>query len=179
MKLIIGLGNPGKEYHFTRHNVGFLFLDKIQEMFALPAFTFDRHYNAEISKGLIEKKRVVLAKPQTFMNNSGESVRALLDFYKLTAKDLIVVHDDKDIALGTFKVQSNRGAGGHNGIKSIFEHVGTQDFLRLRIGVAPTGVVIPDTADFVLSKLTKTDQQALDPVMDSVVKHVLQTVTAI
>lgn len=176
MKLIIGLGNPGKDYQLTRHNVGFLYLDKLREQFGLPDFNFDKHYNAEISKGTINKKRVVLAKPQTFMNESGVAARALLDFFKLKPADLVVVHDDKDIALGTFKVQTNRGAGGHNGIKSLFEHLGTQDFLRLRVGVAPVGKEIVDTADFVLGRLTKTDQQALMPVFDSLTKQIEQTV---
>lgn len=178
MKLIIGLGNPGKEYVRTRHNVGFFLLDKMQELFELPEFKFDKHSNADISKGLLEKKRVVLAKPQTFMNNSGQAVRSLLSFYKLTPADLIVIHDDKDIPLGKFRVQSNRGAAGHNGIKSLFDSLGTQDFLRLRVGIAPEKP-ITDTADFVLAPFAKDEQQKLQTIFDHVVIEVKNHLTKV
>ncbi|OGH80521.1 MAG: aminoacyl-tRNA hydrolase [Candidatus Magasanikbacteria bacterium RIFCSPLOWO2_02_FULL_44_11] len=176
MKLIVGLGNPGKNYRLTRHNAGFIVVDKVQAALDLPEFTLDKHSNAEVSKGIVNKKRVLLAKPQTFMNNSGQAVRALLDFYKLKPKDLVVVHDDKDVAIGNFKVQTNRGAAGHNGIKSLFEHLGTQDFLRLRVGVAPKDKQISDTADFVLSRFSKEEQREITDVAVNIITHLQQIV---
>lgn len=177
MKLIVGLGNPGKEYLRTRHNAGFIVLDELQTTFELPSFTLDRKSNAEISKGTLDKKRVVLVKPQTYMNNSGVAVRALLNYYKLTPADLIVIHDDKDVPIGNFRMQSNRGAAGHNGIKSLFEHLGTQDFLRLRVGVAPVDRTIHDTANFVLNNFSPEEQQVLATTTGNILKEVHRLVT--
>lgn len=171
MKLIVGLGNPGKEYQRTRHNVGFIFLDKLMEKFEFPEFKTDKQSNAQISKGTINRKRVILAKPLTYMNNSGQAVQSLLAFYKLKPADLVVAHDDKDIPLGNFRVQSNRGSAGHNGIKSIFDHLGTKDFKRLRVGVAPE-TEIHDTADFVLGTLTPPEQKKLGHVYANLILEV-------
>ncbi len=173
MELIIGLGNPEKEYLDTRHNAGFLLLDKLATTFEFPEWKFDKKSNAEITKGEINKKKIVLAKPQTYMNNSGLAVRALLDFYKRTIKDIIVVHDDKDIPLGETRVQTNRGPAGHNGIKSIIEHLGTQDFTRIRVGVAPAKQEdIRNTADFVLGKFTAEEKK----ILSTVTQHVIQEI---
>ncbi len=172
MKLIIGLGNPGKEHEGTRHNVGFVLVDKIISSFQLPTPKLDKKSNAEICKDKINEKRVILAKPQTFMNNSGTAVRALIDFYKLTPKDLIVIHDDKDIPIGEIKIQNNRGAAGHNGVESIFEHLGTHDFTRIRVGVAPAEKIIHDTADFVLGKFSKEEQKDLKAVVEKVMQEI-------
>jgi PTH1 family peptidyl-tRNA hydrolase len=174
MKLIVGLGNPGKEYMFTRHNVGFLTLDRILSMTEEEQFTPDRKNHAEICKTALYDKRVVLAKPQTFMNNSGDAVQALLSYYKLTPKDLIVIHDDKDIPLGTIRIQSARGAAGHNGVKSIIDRIGTNDFTRFRIGVAPKETPIADTADFVLGKFTKEEQQHLSEIFNHAIDNLRQ-----
>ena len=173
MHLIIGLGNPEKEYANTRHNAGFLILDKLAAAFEFPAWQFDKKSNAEITKGEINHKRSVLIKPQTYMNSSGAAVRSLLDFYKLTPADIIVVHDDKDIPLGETRVQTNRGPAGHNGIKSIIEQLDTQDFTRIRVGVAPAKQEdIRDTADFVLGKFTAEEKRALNTVAEHVIKEV-------
>lgn len=172
MHLIVGLGNPDKEYTNTRHNAGFLILEKLVAHYKLPEFSFNKKTNSFISKGEIEGKRTVLAMPQTYMNHSGIAVRALLDFYKLTVKDIIVIHDDKDIPLGETRIQTNRGPAGHNGIKSIIEHLGTQDFTRIRVGVAPTETgSIQDTASFVLGKFTTSEKKVLNEVTENIIKE--------
>jgi peptidyl-tRNA hydrolase, PTH1 family len=134
MKLIIGLGNPGKKYKYTRHNAGFIILDELKNKYSLPDFTFEKKFKAEISKGIINNIETVLAKPQTFMNNSGEAVRLIIDFYKLKPEDLIIIHDDVDIEFGKVKPTDNSGAAGHNGVQSIIDAIGTQKFQRFRIG---------------------------------------------
>jgi PTH1 family peptidyl-tRNA hydrolase len=156
MKLVVGLGNPGKKYEKTRHNVGFLVLDALQEKLkdeAIGAWEYSKKFQAEIAGCTVRNEKIILVKPQTFMNESGVSVAALANFYKIQSTDIIVVHDDKDIPLGEIKVQQDRGSAGHNGIKSIIEHIGTQNFFRIRVGVANENTAkIENIADFVLSK---------------------------
>ncbi len=173
MKLIIGLGNPEKEYVSTRHNAGFLVLEKLASAFESPDWKFDKKSNSIITKGEINDKRTVLAMPQTYMNNSGLAAQGLLSFYKLKPEDLIVIHDDKDIPLGETRVQTNRGPAGHNGIKSIIEHLGTKNFTRIRVGVAPAKQEsIKDTAGFVLGKFTTAEKKVLDEVAKNIIKEI-------
>jgi len=168
MHLIIGLGNPGKEYERTRHNMGFIVVEALANDENL---TMNKAANALILKTTLNEKRVLLAEPQTFMNESGVAVRALMDFYKLAPEDIIVVHDDKDVLLGEIKVQKDRGAAGHNGVASIIEHLGTKNFTRIRVGVAPQDKTIHDTAEFVLGKFTKEEQKTLSEVIVRVVEE--------
>lgn len=178
MKLIVGLGNPELEYQDTRHNTGFLAVDKLISDFELPTAVFDKKTNSEISKGTINKKRAVLAKPQTHMNNSGVSVRALLDFYKLKPENLVVIHDDKDIPLGETRVQTNRGPAGHNGVKSVIEHLGTQNFTRIRVGVAPASQnQIKDTGNFVLGKFSAAEKKVLKKVFENVAQELSRLIS--
>ena len=167
MKLIVGLGNPGKEFEITRHNAGWLCLDR----FALAEKLSSKkssNLQAEIFDYKVGRNKVVLAKPQTFMNNSGVSVNIMRNFFRVATKDLVVVHDDKDIPVGEIRVQTNRGAAGHNGIKSIIEHIGTQDFTRIRIGVGPVEKVkIEVISNFVLNKFTKEEFKLLQVAMDN------------
>ncbi|MFC1608894.1 aminoacyl-tRNA hydrolase [Patescibacteria group bacterium] len=146
MKIIIGLGNPGKEYQNNRHNIGFLILDKIQEKFGFPSFTFNKKFNAEISEqsgefnflekiGLKKSSKVILVKPQTFMNKSGDSVQKIMNFYKATPEDILVIHDDLDLLTGRSKISEGSSAAGHNGVQDIINRLGTKNFNRLRIGV--------------------------------------------
>lgn len=141
MKVIIGLGNPGKDYEKTRHNAGFLFVDILQKWCELPQFTFDKKFNAEITQGLCSagKEKTLLVKPQTFMNRSGESVQKILEYYKIDPRDIIIVHDDLDIEIGRYKISHNIRAAGHNGVQDIILHLGTQEFTRMRIGVEAEG----------------------------------------
>lgn len=147
--VVVGLGNPGKEYAATRHNIGFIFLDYLAEKYR---FTFKgTKWQAETAKDLSWGYPVLFVKPQTYMNRSGSAVRAIADFYQIDADRIIVVHDDLDLPLGRTKIMTNRGAGGHNGIRSLIEHLGGNDFVRVRVGIGR-----PDNADrvsdFVLSR---------------------------
>jgi peptidyl-tRNA hydrolase, PTH1 family len=145
--LIVGLGNPGKEYTDTRHNVGFRVVDELARRYGLTFGKKER--KAIIATGVIDGKKVILAKPQTFMNLSGEAVRALVDFYKIEPANILVVSDDIDIPLGTVRVRKSGGAGGQGGMKSVIQQLGTQDFNRLRFGVSrPPGKM--QTKDYVL-----------------------------
>jgi PTH1 family peptidyl-tRNA hydrolase len=139
MRLIIGLGNPGKQYENTRHNAGFILLDEIQKAFSFPEFKFDGKFNAEISEGKSDVKgqmsKVILAKPQSFMNLSGTVVKALMDFYKIPLENISVIHDDLDINLGEYKISTDSSAAGHNGVQNIIDELGTQKFTRIRVGI--------------------------------------------
>jgi PTH1 family peptidyl-tRNA hydrolase len=183
MKLVVGLGNPGKEYEGTRHNVGFLVIDKLINNEQL---TISKKLNAGVLKTTLDKKRVVFAKPQTFMNNSGVAVQALLNFYKLKPENLVVIHDDKDVPLGEIRVQAGRGSAGHHGVDSIIENLGTKDFTRIRIGIAPvvTSATPPtpswkegEIANFVLNKFTKEEQKILNGVVKNVMEEIKKIVT--
>lgn len=133
MILIVGLGNPGMEYAATRHNVGFDMLTYLGDRYDIAMRS--KEGRAVVGKGFIEGQKVILAQPQTYMNLSGESVRALMDFYKLEEEDLIVICDDINLSVGQIRIRPKGSAGGHNGIKSIIQHIGTQEFTRIRIGV--------------------------------------------
>jgi len=172
MKLIIGLGNPGKKYSGTRHNVGFEFLEKLKTELDFPEFEFNKKFNAEIST----KKEVTLVKPQTFMNLSGETVRDILSFYKLSPEDILVIHDDKDIALGEYRLADDSSSAGHNGVQNIIDTLGTQKFNRIRIGVGLPADLSAETlvkADvFVLQKFSDEELEKIKKVLDEVLKEV-------
>lgn len=135
MKLIIGLGNPGEKYENTRHNAGFIILDELKNTLGFNEFSENKKFQAQISEGNINGEKTILAKPQTFMNFSGKSVKAIMEFYKIATEDLIVIHDDLDIDLGKFKISTDSSAGGHNGVQSIFSNLSTQEIKRIRIGI--------------------------------------------
>ena len=167
MYLIVGLGNPGKQYEHTRHNVGFDTIDILAERYGIRIDT--KKQKALCGKGVIEGKRVILAKPQTFMNLSGESVRTLIDFYKIDeTEELIVIYDDISLEPGQLRLRAKGSAGGHNGIKNIIAHLGTQEFPRIKVGIGnkPEGW---DLADYVLSKYSKAEQEALKEASDDVI----------
>ena len=168
MKLIIGLGNPGKEYAKTRHNAGFMVIDALAKNLRAD-FKFQKKFNAEIAQVKLENEDVVLLKPQTFMNLSGSPVRAVMDFYKIKPENIVVIHDDKDIMFGDVKYQTDRSAAGHNGIKSLIEHLGTQDFARIRVGVAwEDKEKMGDTAELVLRNFTKTELESLEKIIEGI-----------
>lgn len=173
MKLIIGLGNPGKEYQHTRHNAGFLVIEAIVEsQKSTVENSFDKKSNAEIFTLNSGDEKILLVKPQTFMNNSGESVRALVDFYKIPLQNIIVIHDEKDIPLGDYKIQTNRGAAGHNGVQSIIDHLGTKDFTRIRVGVGPREGGIEKIVDYVLQKFSAEEKKELREVIKKIVGEI-------
>lgn len=163
MRLIVGLGNIGKEYDNTRHNIGFAFIDYMS-----------KKYNAEVNrvkfKGVygeifINNEKVILLKPSTYMNLSGESIREAMAFYKLTEEDIIVVYDDISLPVGRMRIRDKGSAGGHNGIKSIIQNIGTEVFPRVKIGV---GQPEHDLVSHVLGKFSKEDSEVLQKVMPAV-----------
>ena len=177
MKLIIGLGNPGKNHEFTRHNAGFLCLDYLQKEWSCDVFQLDKKMSAEISEGQVGKHKILLVKPTTFMNASGTAISQLVHFYKLEPEDIVVIHDDLDIAPGTFKVTSSSRAAGHNGVSDIIEKLGTQDFSRIRLGIGrPTemvGVCMP-SHDFVLQQFSQNELAALSNLFPQVKDELLK-----
>jgi len=186
MHLIIGLGNPGTKYTNTRHNIGFDIVDflaaadtapKKSGLFSRNKSNFKSKHRALILEHKIGGKRVILAKPQTFMNLSGESVAALAKFYKIENKNIIVIYDDIDLPLGKLRLRPGGGAGGHNGIKSIIAHIG-EDFSRVRIGIGAEKHAEFDTADFVLSKFSKSELDILAPIAKTTAEAVEEIVTS-
>ncbi len=142
MQLIIGLGNIGKKYERTRHNVGFLALDFIHDTYQFDNWTEEKNLDGLVSKGAIGNLKVLLFKPTTLMNNSGQAVVKILHYYKLTPGDMLVIHDDLDIASGKVKYTLSSRSAGNNGVQSLIDHLRTQDFKRIRIGIGkPTEVL--------------------------------------
>jgi peptidyl-tRNA hydrolase, PTH1 family len=166
VKLIVGLGNPGIEYQFTPHNLGFLAIDRIAA--SLGVDVRNRQCRALTARAVIADQPVLLAKPETFMNLSGLSVRELVEEYEAKPEsDLIVIQDELDFPLGTLRVHTRRSSAGHNGIESIIGSLDTQDFLRVRIGVAPDRKV-SDGQSYLLSPFRKAELQVADGVLDTV-----------
>ena len=164
MYLIAGLGNPGREYENTRHNAGFASIDRLAEKNHISIDM--KKFQALCGTGYIGGQKVLLLKPQTYMNLSGESLRAACDFFKIDPEqELIVIYDDISLAPGQLRIRAKGSAGGHNGIKSIISHLGTQVFLRVKVGVGekPQGW---DLADYVLGHLSKEEQQVMQESFD-------------
>lgn len=159
MYIIVGLGNPTKEYEKTRHNAGFQVIDVLGDK--LNTEVNEKKNKALCGRGIIDGEKVILAKPQTFMNLSGESVRAISDYYKVEPENIIIIYDDVSLAPGQLRVRTKGSAGGHNGIKSIIAHLGTQEFPRIRVGVGekPKGM---DLADYVLGRFSKEESQIME-----------------
>lgn len=180
MKLIVGLGNPGKKYAKTRHNIGFVVLDKLKEAlqkYGLSDWELSKKFNAQICGGAINNQKILLAKPMTFMNLSGLAVGLIAHYYKIAPNDIIVIHDDKDIKLKEIKLQTNRGSAGHNGVRSIIENIGSPDFTRVRIGIASENKKKMDnTAKFVLKKFSLWEKKALKQVIDYAVSEIIKLI---
>ncbi len=156
MKLIVGLGNPGTRYHDTRHNIGFAVVDSlVREQNA----SFSRKFQGQVAQVVLENQRLTVLKPETFMNLSGHSVRAAVAFFKLVPSDVLVVHDELDLALGELRLKVGGGHAGHNGLRSIAEQLGSDQTLRLRVGIGrPTGDWHGTMADYVLERFPSLDQ---------------------
>ncbi|MFX4262858.1 aminoacyl-tRNA hydrolase [Pelotomaculum propionicicum] len=165
MKLIAGLGNPGREYAATRHNIGFMVIDRLARRLGLAVEK--KKFKALFGQGQISSEKVLLAKPQTYMNLSGEAVAALLRWHKLGPADLLVVYDDMDLPPGKLRIRAEGGSGGHKGMDSIIRALGTEGFPRLRIGVGKPEVPGFDGADFVLSRLTGEDAKTFEESADT------------
>lgn len=165
MFLIVGLGNPGIEYAATRHNVGFDAITYLCDKYGISMTS--KENKAIVGKGMIEGQKVMVAQPQTYMNLSGESVRALMDYYKLDLEDLIVISDDISLEVGQIRVRPKGSAGGHNGLKNIIQHLGTQEFTRVKIGVGakPEG---GNLVKHVLGRFSKEEDGLLRDVFELV-----------
>lgn len=159
MNIIIGLGNPTREYEGTRHNAGFMTIDRLADRYGIDIS--EKKHKALCGKGVIEGNKVILVKPQTYMNLSGESVRAVVDYFKVPVEDIVIIYDDIDLAPGQLRIRKKGSAGGHNGIKSIISHLGTQEFKRIRVGVGEKPARM-DLADYVLGRFPKEETDIMD-----------------
>lgn len=173
MFLIVGLGNPGREYENTRHNIGFKVIDNIA-----------KEYNIEINRqkfkgmcgeGFINGEKVILLKPTTYMNLSGESIREVVDFYKISNEDVLVIYDDISLDVGRLRIREKGSAGGHNGIKSIIAHLGTDIFPRIKVGVGQPNV---DLVNYVLGKFTKEEMEVLSESIDASTKAAKEIISS-
>lgn len=169
MYLIIGLGNPEEEYAKTRHNMGFDVINQIAEQNKIEISK--KKFDALYGTGVIEKEKVILLKPQTYMNLSGQAVRKWMDFYKLQKEDIILIYDDMDIEPGKIKVRKQGGPGGHNGMKSVIQQIGTEEFTRIRIGIGRPNHET-DKINYVIGKTSEEEQKILKQGVNQAVKAV-------
>ena len=175
MYIIAGLGNPTKQYEDTRHNVGFDVIDRIADEYNISVET--RKGKALTGTGIIAGRKVLLAKPQTYMNLSGESLRALTDFYKIDVEtELLVIYDDISLDVGKLRIRAKGSAGGHNGIKNIIAQLGTQEFTRIKIGVGEKPAKM-DLADYVLGRFSKEEQPVIRESADRAREAVCEMIT--
>lgn len=171
--LLVGFGNPGREYKDTRHNIGFMFIDRVAV--ALNARGMKLQSKAIVMSALYEERKVILAKPQTYMNLSGQSVQGLLHFYKLPPENLLVAHDDLDLPFGTLRIRPAGGPGGQRGMASTIEQLGTKEFPRLRLGIGrPPGRM--DPKDYVLQEFSRDDLKLLPEILDRAADAALEFV---
>ncbi len=169
MHLIVGLGNPGEKYANTRHNVGFRAIYSLAKAYTVGDVSFK--HKALIAMGKIAGERVLLAQPQTYMNNSGEAVRLLIDYYKIPRKDVIIIYDDLDLPTGKLRLKLKGSSGGHNGLKSVIAHLGIEEFARIRVGIdRPPGG--QDVVDYVLECFDSEEEKIIENSMADIVDAV-------
>lgn len=171
MILIAGLGNPGKEYDNTRHNMGFRVIDAIADKYGISVT--EKKHKGLVGKGVIDGNKVVLVKPQTYMNCSGECLREVSDYYKIDPEsEVIVIYDDITLDVGSIRVRPKGSAGGHNGMKSIIAHLGTEGFSRIRVGIGEKPARM-DLADWVMGHFPENEKENLNEAMDKSIEAVL------
>jgi PTH1 family peptidyl-tRNA hydrolase len=176
MKIIVGLGNPGKKFEKTRHNLGFMVLDRFASKNKFPKFKMKKEFLATVSEKKIGKEKIILAKPQTFMNNSGLAVKRIFEKLRTSnieplTSNLWVIHDDLDIPFGKIKISFGRGSGGHKGVQSIIDEIGRKDFVRFRIGIGKREVGIRKK-EFVLEKFSKKEEKILKKVIELICRAI-------
>jgi PTH1 family peptidyl-tRNA hydrolase len=171
-KLIVGLGNPDKEYQNTRHNLGFLALDHFKNTIDASNFSLKSAFQAEISEGKVGETKVLLAKPSTFMNLSGQAVRKIADYYHLSFDDIIIIYDDIDLLLGQSRIRTGDQTTTHNGVRSVIEHLNDNQFIRVRIGIDHIGRKL-STERFVLGKFNVLERKNIDQMLELVVKELI------
>ena len=167
LKVIVGLGNPGSKYTETRHNAGFWFIEELAREYSA-SFRQEKKFHGEVAKISLAGKDIWLLKPETFMNRSGQAVQSLMSFYRITADQLLVAHDEIDLPPGTAKLKTGGGHGGHNGLRDIISQLGTKDFHRLRIGVGHPGSK-DQVVDYVLHNASRDDRILIDRDIDDAV----------
>ena len=158
--LFVGLGNPGKEYDLTRHNIGFMCIDEFAAKNTFEPWVNKKDMHCQLTQATMNNGRVMLCKPQTFMNLSGEAIQAVAQFYKIPLENIVVVHDELDIKFGQIRIRTGGSSAGHNGIKSVTEHLG-EGYSRVRIGIGPKTPEQIDSADFVLQKFSEKEQESM------------------
>ncbi|WP_270640806.1 aminoacyl-tRNA hydrolase [Longibaculum muris] len=168
MKLIVGLGNPDKEYEKTRHNVGFMVMDRLADV--LNVSIDNKKFKGEYVKFKYHGEDVILLKPMTYMNNSGESVIQVMNYFKIDVDDLLIVYDDMDMPVGKLRLRQSGSAGGHNGVKSVIAHTNTQNFKRIRVGIDKHPHI--KVVDYVLGRFTKDEQPLIDEGIENAVKAI-------
>ena len=162
MKLIVGLGNPGREYEKTRHNIGFMAIDRIVDSLGI---SFDKKkFNGSYCVSNVNGKKVMFLKPLEYMNLSGNVIGRFVKFFDIDVNDILIIHDDLDMDLGRIKLKSHGSSGGHNGLKNIEANLGTQEYKRLKIGISNDKRF--DTKDYVLGKFSSSDMEVLNPILD-------------
>ena len=169
MKMIVGLGNPGKQYERTRHNSGFMAIDKVAEKLNL---NIDKKEFAALTA---KNNQVILVKPQTYMNNSGEAVSQIMKYYHIDINDLLIIYDDLDLKYGQLRLRLKGSSGGHNGIKSIINYIHSENFKRIRIGIEKNPLI--ETADYVLGKVEKYKQQLFDDSIEKASQAAIEFIT--
>lgn len=167
IRLIVGLGNPGPKYAHTRHNIGFDLVDGLAQRWRM-SLSDQKRFQGECAEGMVAGQKLYLLKPHTFMNQSGQSVRAVLDWYKLAPSQVLVLYDDMDLPIGKLRLRLNGSAGGHNGMKSLIAHLGTSEFPRLRIGIgrSPDSGIPKETISHVLGRFAPQEQRLLSEVLE-------------
>lgn len=177
MRLIVGLGNPGKKYEKTRHNAGFLALDQLQEKLQhknISDWKLKENFNAKVAETKLDLEKILLVKPMTFMNKSGQTINLIMNYYsKLEPSDIIVIHDDIDLDFGEFRIQQNRSSAGHKGVQSIIEHIDSKNFNRVRIGVATKKMKQMEVSDFVLNKFSLLERRKLNKINHKISDKIL------
>lgn len=179
MKLIVGLGNPGKEYEKTRHNLGFTVLDRLANKYGCN-FSFNKRFKAEICETFIDGEKIILAKPQTYMNRSGEAVSEIIAYFNISNDRIWVVYDDIDLEIGNVRIRKTGSSGGHKGVQSIMDSVGTQDFVRFRLGIKSEFCDYLSTEEIVLQRFCKEEEApaktAIEKCVDEIEKAIKEGV---
>ncbi|MBU2579602.1 aminoacyl-tRNA hydrolase [Patescibacteria group bacterium] len=172
MKLIVGLGNPGIQYEKTRHNFGWRAVDVLAREMEASSWKIDLRFNAFVAECFLNGEKIIFAKPQTFMNNSGIAVKSIADYYKILTEEILIIHDEIDLPLGEAKIQKNRGAAGHNGIKSVIEKLKSKDFIRMRLGIKSDEQKNLKTEEFVLQNFTDKEEK----IVQKTIKKAIQII---
>lgn len=172
MKLVVGLGNPGKKYEQTRHNIGWRLIDSLRAELEFADFKTENKFQSTVSEGKWTREKIILAKPLTFMNDSGKAVRLLQLFYKISAENILVIRDDLDLEFGKYRERKDSSSGGHNGINSIVENTASQAFTQIKIGIKNDYLAKMDPSDFVLKKFNRKEKKELKELLPKFIANI-------